>query len=84
MDTTSQNNRMTSDILSTVRELRKNIIQKYNKVKFIAIAGGRGSGKSTITRVIKEYFKDTKEVSLINMKHFLRDLKPNIRRACNG
>lgn len=44
----------------------------------IGVCGGTASGKTTVTETIKEYFKDTNSISVVNVDFFYKGVTPEV------
>lgn len=72
------------DVLQFVEQLKENMERNRSKVTFIGVAGGSASGKTSITKIIEHYFRDSKSVSVVNVDLFYRDLTPELSQHFNG
>ncbi|CAL6084276.1 Uridine_kinase domain-containing protein [Hexamita inflata] len=72
------------DTFQYVEQLKKNMENNRSKVAFIGVAGGSASGKTSITTIIKQYFSDTKSVSVVTIDDFYRDKSEELIARFNG
>ncbi|CAL5983260.1 Uridine_kinase domain-containing protein [Hexamita inflata] len=72
------------DTFQYVEQLKKNMENNRSKVAFIGVAGGSASGKTSITAIIKQYFSDTKSVSVVTIDDFYRDKSEELIARFNG